>query len=84
MPTTRFNPAEPPAARDITLLKGPHSYRFVAVDGDEATLLDAASSLAGRTDSDFDWFDVALIAHEMGRRLTTHLHPGSTRTPHAP
>ena len=77
--TSSANPTGRPC-HDITLVKGGHLYRFVAVDqADEPALLDAAIHLARNPDIPIDWFDAALIAHEMGRRLSSHLHDLTAR-----
>ena len=77
--TSSANPTGRPC-HDITLVKGGRLYRFVACEEtDETALLDEAIRLAQDAGSDIDWFDAALIAHEMGRRLTSHLHEHSAR-----
>jgi hypothetical protein len=36
-------------------------------------VIDAFAALAADPDSDFDWFDAAVLSYQMGRRLETRL-----------
>jgi hypothetical protein len=59
----------PCADHEVTLLKNGHRWRLVCAAGEEPELLEAVSELAEADDIDFDWFDAALIAHELKRRV---------------
>ena len=57
-----------------------HAYRFVCAPGDETTLMHAVRSMADDPTEDLDWFDAALVAYELARRvqrpeITTALKP---------
>lgn len=44
--------------------------------GQEADLIAEFARLAANEESDFDWFDAAVLSYEIGRRLETNLPPG--------
>lgn len=62
----------PPAP--VTLVKGAHRWTFACGHGDERELLDRVSQLARDESAPFDWFDAALVSHQLGRRLRAGLH----------
>lgn len=53
----------------VTLVKGVHRWTFSCDAGDEQELLRRVSELASRQDAPFDWFDAALVTHQLNRRL---------------
>ncbi|MDD4891329.1 MAG: hypothetical protein PHU85_15515 [Phycisphaerae bacterium] len=55
--------------RQISLNKGSQRFVFRYFDGDEGNVLDAFRSLANASNSGFDWFDAAVLAFKMARRL---------------
>ncbi len=67
----------------VTLVKGPHRWTFSCDPGDESALLSHLSELATNPDVPFDWFDAALVSHQLSRRLTRGLARGSTPGPHS-
>ncbi|GEM_PF-422984 len=58
----------------VTLVKGAHRWTFTCDAGDEAGLLRRLSELAARTDTPFDWFDAALVSHQLSKRLKSGLY----------
>ncbi|MDP6601608.1 MAG: hypothetical protein QGH76_04860 [Phycisphaerales bacterium] len=61
---SRFRPA---ACHRVVLVKGDHSWRFVWEPGDEASAVEAIAEIARSPQVDFDWFDAAMVCHEMSR-----------------
>jgi len=55
--------------RQLSLLKGGHRYVFRYQPGQEADVISAFAQLAEDQDSEFDWFDAAVLSYQMGRRL---------------
>jgi hypothetical protein len=63
------------AQRSLSMVKGPHRFVFRYVEGCEAELLASFVALANDADSEFDWFDAAVLSYQMGRQLTHKLDP---------
>lgn len=55
--------------RQLSLVKGPHRYVFRYQPGREADVISAFADMAGDNESEFDWFDAAVLSYQMGRRL---------------
>jgi hypothetical protein len=55
--------------QSVSLAKGRHRWVFSYRRGEEAGVLSAASDLAAREGVPFDWFDAALVSHQVARRL---------------
>ena len=55
--------------RQLSLVKGRHRYLFRYQPGNEADVIGAFASLAADANSDFDWFDAAVLSYQMGRRI---------------
>lgn len=55
--------------RQLSLVKGPHRYVFKYAPGQESDVIGAFAEMAMRTDSEFDWFDAAVLSYQMGRRI---------------
>lgn len=60
----------------VSLVKGHHRYIFEYQPGDEADVIGSFASLACDPDSEFDWFDAAILSYQMGRRLEQELIKG--------
>ena len=60
--------------RRVTLVKGDHRWEFRCARGEESDLLSRVSVLAASDGVDIDWTDAALIARQLGRRLTSEIH----------
>jgi len=54
----------------VVLVKGKHRYVFRYQEGSELQALDAFVSLAGNADSDFDWFDAAVLSYQISKNLS--------------
>ena len=59
--------------RQLSLVKGKHRYLFRYRPGNEADVINAFASLASDGNSEFDWFDAAVLSYQMGRRLELEL-----------
>jgi hypothetical protein len=59
----------------VTLTKGPHRWTFSCEPGGERELLLRLADMARAPGVPFDWFDAALVSHQLRSRLL----PGLTR-----
>ena len=59
--------------RTLSLVKGPQHFCFRYELGDEAKVLDALVELVNRRDLGFDWFDAAVMSHQLGQHLAKEL-----------
>lgn len=59
--------------QQLSLVKGAHRYVFRYPPGREAEVIGAFASLANDPESNFDWFDAAVLSYQMGRRLELEL-----------
>ena len=57
----------PTLDRQVVLVKGKHRYLFRYQQGSEIQTLDAFVSLAADTQSDFDWFDAAVLSYQISK-----------------
>jgi hypothetical protein len=55
------------------MVKGRHRYVFRYVDGCESELLGSFVALANDPDSEFDWFDAAVLSYQLGQQLSREL-----------
>lgn len=53
----------------VTLVKGGHTWTFSCDSGSEPELLRRLSELARGGDVPFDWFDAAIVSHQLNKRL---------------
>jgi hypothetical protein len=51
------------------LTKAGHRYVFRYREGQETHILDALVHLAAAPDGNLDWFDVGVLAHQLGKRI---------------
>lgn len=63
----------PVEQRTIRLSKGKHQYVFKYEQGDENVVLDSLAAMAKRKDVAFDWFDAAVLSHQLGQHLSQEL-----------
>ena len=61
--------------RCLSMVKGPHRFVFRYAEGRESELLASFVALAGDPDSEFDWFDAAVLSYQMGQRLSREFDP---------
>lgn len=74
--------------KTLSLVKGRHRFVFQYACGREAELVGAFVGLANDPQSQFDWYDAAILSYQMGRRCERELDDarnGADRTdaPHA-
>jgi len=55
------------------MVKGPHRFVFRYYPGCESELLGALVALANDPDSEFDWFDAAVLSYQLGQHLSRDL-----------
>lgn len=51
----------------VVLVKGDHKWRFIWETGQEINTVKAITEIAKSPDTDFDWFDAAMVCHEMSK-----------------
>ncbi len=59
--------------RMLSLVKGSEQFCFRYETGQEAKVLDALVDMVHRRDVAFDWFDAAVLSHQLGRHLAKEL-----------
>ena len=59
--------------RTLSLVKGPHRFCFRYEVGDESRVLDALVDMVSRREVPFDWFDAAVLSHQLGQHLAKEL-----------
>jgi len=62
-----------PEMRMLSLVKGQHTYCFRYEVGQEVKVLDALVEMVRKTRQQFDWFDAAVLSHQLGRHLAKEL-----------
>ena len=63
-----------PSRDCVTLSKGVHRWTFSCERGHEQSLLMRLAELARNEDVPFDWFDAALVSHQLRNRLLPGLY----------
>jgi hypothetical protein len=59
--------------KTISLVKGEQHFCFRYEIGQEAKVLDALIELVNPRDLPFDWFDAAVLSHQLGQHLAKEL-----------
>jgi len=59
--------------KTLSLLKGKQHFCFRYEIGQEAQVLDALVEAVKRRDLPFDWFDAAVLSHQLGQHLAKEL-----------
>ncbi len=62
-----------PGMKTLSLVKGEHFFCFRYQTGEEAQVLDALIEMVKRRDLRFDWFDAAVLSHQLGQHLAKEL-----------
>ena len=70
-PETQTSPEA--ASKTLSLVKGKDHFCFRYEVGQEAKVLDALIEMVNRRDLAFDWFDAAVISHQLGQHLAKEL-----------
>ncbi len=61
--------------KTLSLVKGKDTFCFRYETGQEARVLDALVDMVNRQDVGFDWFDAAVLSHQLGQHLAKELKP---------
>ncbi len=61
------------STKTLSLVKGNEHFCFRYETGQEAKVLDALIDLVNRRDVGFDWFDAAVLSHQLGQHLAKEL-----------
>ncbi|HZN65415.1 MAG TPA: hypothetical protein VFB66_08935 [Tepidisphaeraceae bacterium] len=59
--------------KTLSLVKGRQHYCFRYEVGEETKVLDALVEMVRRRDLGFDWFDAAVLSHQLGQHLAKEL-----------
>jgi hypothetical protein len=62
-----------PVTRTLNLVKGKHKFCFRYEVGQESKVLDTLVDYVNRRDLCFDWFDAAVLSHQLGQHLAKEL-----------
>jgi hypothetical protein len=63
------------ATRSLSMVKGEQRFVFRYAEGCEGELLSSLVALANDPDSDFDWFDAAVLSYQLGQQLAHEFGP---------
>ncbi|MFA5864518.1 MAG: hypothetical protein WC975_07495 [Phycisphaerae bacterium] len=55
--------------RQISLVKGSQRYVFRYTPGNEPEIIDTFIDLADNVETEFDWFDAAVLSYQMGKQM---------------
>jgi hypothetical protein len=59
--------------KTLSLVKGREHFCFRYEVGQEAKVLEALIDLVNRRELSFDWFDAAVLSHQLGQHLAKEL-----------
>ncbi len=59
--------------KTLSLVKGNEQFCFRYEVGDEARVLDALIDMVNARQLGFDWFDAAVLSHQLGQHLAKEL-----------
>src|SRR5688572_2099840 len=62
-----------PTVKTLSLVKGQHRFSFRYEVGEEPVVLDALVDMVHKRDMPFDWFDAAVLSHQLGQHLAKEL-----------
>jgi hypothetical protein len=65
-----FDPAD---RRQLVLVKNGHRYVFRYERGEETKVLSGLVEMAKDPKSELDWFDAAVLSHQLGQRMSEQL-----------
>jgi hypothetical protein len=61
------------ATKTLSLMKGKQQFCFRYEVGQESGVLDAMIEMVHRRELSFDWFDAAVLSHQLGQHLAKEL-----------
>ena len=61
------------ATRTLSLVKGDQQFCFRYEVGDEGKVLESLIEMVNRRELPFDWFDAAVLSHQLGQHLAKEL-----------
>ena len=64
---------KPAPVKTLSLVKGKEHFCFRYEVGQESKVLDALVDMVNRRELAFDWFDAAVISHQLGQHLAKEL-----------
>ena len=64
---------ETKSMKTLSLVKGDQTYCFRYEVGQEVKVLDALIETVRTSHNRFDWFDAAILSHQLGRHLAKEL-----------
>jgi hypothetical protein len=59
--------------KTLSLVKGDQHFCFRYEVGDEPKVLEALIDMVNRRETTFDWFDAAVLSHQLGQHLAKEL-----------
>jgi hypothetical protein len=59
--------------KTLSLVKGRHQFCFRYEPGQESEVLEVLVDMVNRRDVSFDWFDAAILSHQLGQHLAKEL-----------
>ncbi len=59
--------------KTLSLVKGQQHFCFRYEVGGESQVLDALVEMVNRRELSFDWFDAAVLSHQLGQHLAKEL-----------
>jgi len=62
-----------PVTKTLSLMKGDQHFCFRYDVGDEPKVLEALIDMVNRREMSFDWFDAAVLSHQLGQHLAKEL-----------
>ena len=62
-----------PEMKTLSLVKGKQYFCFRYQVGEESKVLQALVDMVNRRDLPFDWFDAAVLSHQLGEHLAKEL-----------
>ncbi len=65
--------SETGSMKTLSLVKGRHHFCFRYEVGQEGVVLNSLVDLVHRREIPFDWFDAAILSHQLGQHLAKEL-----------
>ncbi len=60
-------------SQTLSLTKGEHHFRVNYAAGDEVSALSALVEMAESRPGGFDWFDAAVLSHQLGQQMAKEM-----------